>query len=436
MTKPLNIGLIGFGNIGAGVVRTLAEQSDLINSRLPRPLVLKTLCDKDTTTRRDAPYDHDKLAGDAAAVLGDPEIDVVVELVGGLEPALTFVRTALERGKHVVTANKHLLAFHGAELMALAESKGVGLLFEAAVAGGIPIIRALQQGLTANRIDSVQGILNGTCNYILTRMSREEGVSFKKVLGDAQKKGYAEPDPTYDIEGYDTAHKTAILASLAFGMDIRFEDIYVEGITAIRPVDIVYAAKLGYAIKLLGIAKRDETNGSVEVRVHPTLVPLSSPLGHVNGVFNSVLVDGTPVGKTMYYGRGAGAGPTASAVISDLMALAADTGGFNAGRDARLRIKVGEKKLKPMDELMMHYYVRLTMADKPGAMATIGRALADQEISIESMIQQGGEEGEAQPATISIVTHRCNEARLQAALKIIEKNAMSMAKAFVLRVEE
>ncbi|MCL5270134.1 MAG: homoserine dehydrogenase, partial [bacterium] len=246
MTKPLTVGIIGFGNIGAGVVRTLAERAATIASRLPRPIVVKTLADKDTTTPRQAPYDPAQLKGDAVAVLDDPEIDVVVELVGGLEPARTFVQRALRAGKHVVTANKALLAVHGPELLALAEEKGVGLLFEAAVGGGIPIIRALQQGLSANALTEICGILNGTCNYILTQMS-ERRLSFAEALAEAQFNGYAEPDPTYDIEGYDTAHKLAILASLAFGMDIRFEDVYVEGITHIQPVDIQYAAELGFA---------------------------------------------------------------------------------------------------------------------------------------------------------------------------------------------
>jgi homoserine dehydrogenase len=436
MNKPLVIGLIGFGNIGAGVVRTLAENNDLYRRRLGRDLVLKRICDKDTATPRNAPYTADQICDDAGVIFQDPEIDVVVELVGGLEPARAFIQSALTAGKHVVTANKHLLAHHGAELFALAEQNKVGLLYEAAVAGGIPIIRALQQGLTANTIDSVRGILNGTCNFILSQMSADEDLAFDQVLAEAQAAGYAEPDPTYDIEGYDTAHKTAILASLAFGMDIRFEDVYVEGITQIQPVDIQYARKLGYVIKLLGIARRDAVDGTVEVRVHPTLLPSDSPLGQVHGVFNSVLVDGQPVGTTMYYGRGAGPGPTASAVISDLMALAADGGGFNAGRDARLRIPIGEKSIRPMDQLVTNYYVRFTMADRPGAMATIGQALAAEGVSIESMIQQRSVEGEGKGATISIVTHQTNEARLQCAIAAIERNPMCADRTFVLRVEE
>jgi homoserine dehydrogenase len=435
MSKPLVIGLIGFGNIGSGVVRTLAERADLIHSRLPRPIVLKTIADKDTTTRRNAPYRPEHLVGDAMAVINDPDIEAVIELVGGEEPARTFVERALRAGKHVVTANKALLAVHGPELMALAEKQGVGLLFEASVGGGIPIIRSLQQGLCANELTSIQGILNGTCNYILTNMS-ERGLPFAQVLEEAKAKGYAEPDPTYDIEGYDTAHKIAILASLAFGMDIRFKDVFAQGITQVEPVDIQYAREMGYVIKLLGIAKREAIGAPVEVRVHPTLIPTDSPLGKVNGVFNGILVDGRPIGMTLYYGRGAGADATSSAVISDLMALAADEGGFSRWRDMRLRVRPGDKLIRPMEELKTHYYIRFTMADRPGAMATLGRALADQNVSIRSMIQHPSTESGDVPATISIVTHLASEKAVQAAIERIERHAMSVAKAFVLRVEE
>lgn len=435
MSEPLILGLIGFGNIGAGLLRTLDAKAALLGARLPRPLVLKTIADIDTTTRRDAPYRPEQLQGDASAVLDDPEIQVVIELVGGLEPARTFVEKALRAGKHVVTANKAMLAVHGPELMAIAREQGVGLLFEAAVAGGIPIIRTLQQGLAANELTCIEGILNGTCNYILTRMSEEE-LSFEQALAEAKEKGYAEPDPTYDIEGLDTAHKIAILASLAFGMDIRFEDVYVEGITHIQPVDIRYAKELGYAIKLLGIARREDVESPAVVRVHPTLVLLDSPLGGVQGVFNSVLVHGRPIGPTMYYGQGAGPDATSSALVSDLMALADDVDGFNRWRDGRLNISVGHKNLGSMAELQTHYYIRFTMSDRPGAMATIGRALADQNVSIESMIQHRGSEETGVKATVSIVTHRAREASVQAAIEQIEAHEMSAGKTFVLRVEE
>ncbi len=435
MGKSLTVGLIGFGNIGAGVIRTLDANRALIGGRLPRPIRVKTIADKDTTTRREAPYTPEQLTGDVERIFGDPEIDVVIELVGGIEPARTFVERALAAGKHVVTANKALLALHGPELLALARRQGVGLLFEAAVGGGIPIIRVLEQGLSANCLTAVMGIVNGTCNYILTRMAADN-LTFEAALGEAQQLGYAEPDPTYDIEGYDTAHKTAILSSLAFGMDIRFDNVYVEGITRIQPTDIRYARELGYAIKLLGIAKRPAADGGVEVRVHPTLVPLDSPLAQVDGVFNAVRVDGTPIGRTFYIGRGAGADATSSAVISDLMALAADEAGFNPWRDARLPVEVGQRQLKPMSELRTHYYIRFTVADRPGAMATIGRALAEEEVSIESMIQHRHPEGSAFPATISIVTHEAREAAVQQAIARIEGDPISADRAFILRVEE
>ncbi len=434
MSKPFNVGIIGFGNIGSGVVRTLAEQAETLNRRLPRPLVLKSLADKDTTTKRDAPYQPEQLVGDAAAVIDDPEIDAIVELVGGIEPARTFVEKSLQAGKHVVTANKALLAAHGPELMAVAADNGVGLLYEAAVGGGIPIIRALQQGLPANTLTSIEGILNGTCNYILTQMS-ERDLSFEEALAEAGEKGYAEPDPTYDIEGYDTGHKIAILASLMSGMDVRFDNVHVEGITRVHRVDIRFARELGYAIKLLGIAKVD-ADRALEVRVHPTLVPLKSPLGKVDGVYNAVLVEGTPIGSTVYFGEGAGASATSSAVVSDLMALAADEGGFNRWRDDRLRVTVGERNLKPMADLETHYYVRFTMADRPGSMATIGSALADQGVSIESMIQHRVNDDMSQPAHVSIVTHKAREADIQSAIKVVEGKENSCAPAFLLRVEE
>ncbi|OPZ06863.1 MAG: Homoserine dehydrogenase [candidate division BRC1 bacterium ADurb.BinA292] len=434
MIKPLVTGLIGFGNIGSGVLRAMAERAEELKARLPRPIVLKSIADKDTTTRRDAPYHKDQLHGDAAVVLEDPEIEAVMELIGGVEPARTFVERALRAGKHVVTANKALLATHGPELLALAAENGVGLLYEGAVGGGIPIIRTLQQGLSANRLTAVRGILNGTCNYILTRMA-EAGLPFDQALTEAQEFGYAEPDPTYDIEGYDTAHKIAILASLAFGMDIRFDDVFVHGITDIHPVDIKHARELGYAIKLLGIAQRHASDGSVIVRVHPTLVPLASPLGMVGGVFNSILVEGTPIGPTVYYGRGAGPEATSSAILSDLMALASDTHGFNAARDARLTVRVGERTLRPIDQLRTNYYIRFSMVDRPGAMAEIGRALAEHNVSIESMIQHRVELAQGM-ATITIVTHEALEKDVQGAIAAVEASEKSAGKAFVLRVEE
>lgn len=439
MTDALKIGLIGFGNIGMGVLRALQENEDIISARSPRPLRVVAIADLDTTTRRDAPYDPSSLVSDAGLLINSPDIEVIIELVGGIEPARTFVEKALMSGKSVVTANKALMAKHGPELLAVAQSQGVGLLFEAAVGGGIPIIRALQQGLCGNSIHSIVGIINGTSNYILTQME-ERGIGFKTALREAQKAGYAEADPTFDIEGNDTQHKIAILASLAFGMDIRGEDVWVEGIRHIQAVDIRYARELGYAIKLLGIAKQEIPGGAAEVRVHPTLIPGSSQLAAVRGVYNGILVDGRPIGPTMYYGQGAGPSATSSAILSDLMALAADGDRFNTHRDARLRIPIGQKKIRPRDELETNYYLRFQMQDRVGAMATLSRLLADNGISIESMIQHRPEaEGEEEPgtgATVTIVTHTAVEKRVRGCLKQIAQEQVSLAPPFVLRVEE
>jgi len=439
MTAPLQFGLVGFGNIGTGLVRTLAEQADRIARRVARPIVLRRIADVDTRPRPGVPYDASILVADAALLTDDPEIEAIVELIGGVEPARSIVERALQAGKHVVTANKALLALHGPELLALAAERGVGLLYEAAVGGGIPIIRALQQGLCANAIVSIQGIINGTCNYILTQME-ERGLPFELALAEAQARGYAEPDPTFDIQGIDTAHKIAILASLAFGMDIRYPDVWVEGITAIQPIDIRYAREMGYAIKLLGIARQPEPDGPAEVRVHPTLIPQDSQLASVRGVYNGILVHGEPIGPTFYYGQGAGAKATSSAVLSDLMALAADARGFHPSSEARLRIPIGRKNLRPRESLETHYYLRFTVVDRPGTMAKLTAALGDRHISIESIIQHkpGGEDAPGLPgaATVTIVTHRAAEKNVRACLAALMASEICLAEPFVLRVEE
>ncbi len=434
MSGTMNIGLIGLGNIGCGVLRTLAANDSLITSRSSRPLKITRIADLDTKTKRDAPYDPAILTSKTDELFSDPSLEVVIELIGGIEPARTFVEKALKAGKHVVTANKALLATHGAELLDLAKQKGVGLLFEASVGGGIPIIRALQQGLCANEITAVRGIINGTANYILTQMEERE-IPFAKALEEAQKAGYAEPDPTYDIEGHDTAHKISVLASLAFGMDIRFADVWVEGIKAIQPKDIEYSRELGYAIKLLGIAKRYE-DGTAEVRVHPTLIPRSSQLAAVNGVFNAIQVSGKPIGDTLYYGRGAGADATSSAIISDLMALAADGKQFSASRDSRLSIPIGQKKIRSRDDLVMNYYLRFTVADRPGVIARLSQSLAENQISIESMIQHKADSPKAGNATVTIVTHSTLEKHMRAFLDRAAAMDANAAPPFVLRVEE
>jgi homoserine dehydrogenase len=431
--KAINIGLIGFGNIGTGVVSALHENASLLQSRVGAPLRITRIADVDTVRRREVPYDPSTLTNQAQLLLEDPDIQIIVELVGGLEPARTFVETALRNGKHVVTANKAMLATFGAELWALAAKNNVALLFEASVGGGIPIIRALQLGLSANRIRSVYGIVNGTCNYILTHMSRDRK-AFETVLAEAQAHGFAEPDPTYDIEGYDTAHKTAVLASLAFQQDVRFTDVFVEGITRIRSVDIEYAAELGYTIKLLGIAKSGRDDGMVEVRVHPTLLPKDALLAHVNDVFNAIMVEGDLVGKTMFYGRGAGPNPTASAVLSDVASIAASIVNGSIPSEHRLAVPVGEKNLMPISQLETSYYVRMTASDQPGVMARLSGALGGHNVSIKSMIQKGREEGGT--AEVIIVTHKAAEKNLQDALMEIATMDIIHDQPFVLRVEE
>lgn len=434
-TTKINIGLIGFGNIGTGLVNALNQNDQVMADRLGVRLHLAGIADADIKRKRDAKYDPAILTSDANTLINDPDIHVIVELVGGLEPARTFVEKALKNRKHVVTANKALLATFGGELWQLARENKVSLLYEASVGGGIPIIRALQSGLAANNVEKIYGILNGTCNYILTHME-QDGRAFETVLAEAQAHGFAEPDPTYDVEGYDTAHKTAILASLAFQQDVRFADVFVEGISRLKPVDLENARKLGYRIKLLGIARRDKKDGRIEARVHPTLLPVKSQLASVSDVFNGILVEGDLVGQTMFYGRGAGQLPTSSAILSDIMSIAtAICQGNLPVTDDRLRVTVGEKYLKPVAELETSYYLRVSVIDRPGAMATISNVLASHDISINSMLQTG-ERREGQAADVVIVTHRALEAEIQAALKEISQTDVAKDQPFVLRVEE
>lgn len=432
VAKPINVGLIGFGNIGTGVVNALNRNAKTIEERVGAPVRITRIADVDTKRKRDAEYDPAIVTGDANALIQDPEISVIIELVGGLEPARTFVEKALRAGKSVVTANKAMLATFGAELWSIAEENKVALLFEASVGGGIPIIRALELGLSANRIRSIYGIVNGTCNYILTHMAAEHR-DFSGVLAEAQAHGFAEPDPTFDVEGYDTAHKVAVLASLAFQQDIRFADVFVEGISRLEQVDLEYAAELGYAVKLLGIARAGD-DGRVEVRVHPTLVPKSSLLANVSGVFNGIMVEGDLVGQTMFYGRGAGPFPTASAVISDLMSIATDLVNGRESKEHRLKVPAGRKNLKPIEELETSYYLRVTIADQPGVMARLSGILGAHGISIGSMIQKS--QHPAQKAVLTIVTHKTLEKNVQAALAEIAGLDVTFEKPFLLRVED
>ena len=408
---PLNVGVAGLGTVGAGVLKLLHENAGLVSARAGRPIQVTAISARDRTRDRGT-----SLAGlrwfDDPVALATDGVDVVVELIGGSDgPARRLVEAALDAGKPVVTANKALLAVHGASLAARAEQAGVPLAFEAAVAGGIPVIKALREGLAANRIDRVTGILNGTCNYILTTM-RETGREFAEILADAQRLGYAEADPSFDVDGIDAAHKLAILAALAFNRPVDFPAVHVEGIRHVSAVDIAFASELGYRIKLLGIARR--TAGGIETRVHPCMVPLSAPIARVDGVFNAVEAEGDFVGRVMLEGRGAGPGPTASAVVADLIDLARNraTPVWGAA-DAAL----SNLPAIPMSAHVGCYYLRLMVTDRPGVIADVTAALRDAGVSLESMLQRGRAPGESVP--VVLVTHETNEAAMRTALKAI-----------------
>jgi len=372
---------------------------------------------------------------DAFAVVADPEVDIVIELIGGYGVAKELVLKAIANGKHVVTANKALLATHGNEIFKAAQDKGVMVAFEAAVAGGIPIIKAVREGLTANRIEWIAGIINGTTNFILSEM-RDKGLPFDVVLKEAQRLGYAEADPTFDIEGVDAAHKITILASLAFGIPMQFDKAYIEGISKLDAIDIKYAEQLGYRIKLLGITKR--TPEGVELRVHPTLIPSKRLIANVEGAMNAVLVQGDAVGATLYYGKGAGAEPTASAVIADLVDVTRMATADPLNRVPHLAFQpnaMADLKILPMDEVQTSYYLRLRVQDKPGVLADITRILADEQISIDAVIQKEPEEGEEQTDLI-MLTHLTREKRINAAIVKIEALGVVAGKVTKLRLEE
>jgi homoserine dehydrogenase len=407
--SPLRVGLAGLGTVGGGVLDMLHRNTALVAARAGRAVVVTAVSARDRA--RDRGFSVAGLAwhDDPMALATDPSVDVVVEVMGGSEgPARLLVEGALAAGKPVVTANKALLAIHGAALAALAERTGTSLAFEAAVAGGIPVIKALREGLAGNRISRVAGILNGTCNYILTVM-REQGRDFADVLADAQRLGYAEADPAFDVDGIDAAHKLAILAALAFGRPVAFDDVHVEGIRAVSALDIAFAREMGYRIKLLGIARHSDDG--IAARVHPCLVPDTAPLARVDGVFNAVVAEGDFVGRVMLEGRGAGAGPTASAVVADLIDIARDrlTPVWGAGQALLSRAPS-----VPMDCHAGAYYLRLMVEDRPGVIADVTAVLRDAGVSLSSMLQRGRSAGEAVP--VVLVTHDTTEAAMRAAL--------------------
>ena len=429
--KELGVGIIRFGTVGAGVAQCLLENGDVIARRDGVKLVLKRVADLDITTDRGVKIPDGVLTTNAMEAI--EECDIIVELIGGTTIAKTFILEALKRGKPVVTANKALLAKYGEELFAEAEKTGADIYYEASVGGGIPIIKSLREGFSGNRINRIYGILNGTCNYILTRMERT-GEDFDVVLKDAQKLGYAEANPSLDIDGFDTAHKTAILASLAYGKWFGMDPVYVEGITNISMDDIRCAASLGYKAKLLAIIKQNTDNGKLEIRVHPTLIPINSMLASVNDVFNAVRVDGDYVGNTLFYGRGAGRQATASAVVGDIVDVA-----LNLVDGIKQRVPSYNKanlftELVPMDEIETRCYLRFTVADKPGVLAKITNILASADISISSLIQN--ETKDEDFATLVIVTHKAKESAIKDAIAAIEKLEDVTSNIKMIRIED
>jgi homoserine dehydrogenase len=428
MTKPLSVGVAGLGTVGGGVLRLLRDNSDIVAAHAGRPITVTAVSARDRGRDRGVKLEGLRWFDDPMGLSADRSVDVVVELIGGSdEPARPLVFAALRAGKSVVTANKALLARHGVALAQAAEEAGVSLAFEATVAGGIPVIKALREGLAANRIRRVAGILNGTCNFILTSM-RERGREFADVLAEAQKLGYAEADPSFDIDGVDTAHKLAILAALAFGRAVRFDDVYVEGIRQVSALDIAFARELGYRIKLLGIARR--TEAGIESRVHPCMVPENAPLARVDGVYNAVVAEGDFVGRVMLEGRGAGAGPTASAVVADLIDLAR---GRTVPVWGAAAASLSDAPAVPMSAYVGAYYMRLMVLDRPGVIADIAGALRDSGVSLESMLQHGRAPGEAVP--VVLVTHETQESQMRLAVDRIERLDSVLERPSVIRIE-
>jgi homoserine dehydrogenase len=433
--KPINVGLLGIGTVGGGTWDVLQRNADEIERRAGRGIRISRVADKDLARARKIVGSKAKITSDAFEVVRARDIDIVIELIGGTGIAKTLVLEAIRNGKQVVTANKALLATHGNEIFAAAQKKGVMVAFEASVAGGIPIIKALREGLAANRIEWIAGIINGTSNFILTEM-RDKGLPFAAVLKEAQKKGYAEADPTFDIEGVDAAHKLTILSALAFGIPMQFSKAYTEGIATLTQEDIRYAEELGYRIKLLGITKR--TGKGIELRVHPTLIPARRLIANVEGVMNAILVKGDAVGPTMYYGAGAGAMPTASAVVADLVdvtrLITADPG-QRVPHLAFQPDRLAKDPILPIGEVETSYYLRMRVKDRPGVLADVTRILADSRISIDAMVQKEPGEGESR-VDIVMLTHRAIEKNVNAAMAKIEKLPTVLGKVTRIRLEE
>lgn len=433
--KPINVGLLGLGTVGGGTLTVLRRNREEIARRAGREILVKMAAVRDMEKAQKFASSDIRITTNPFDVVDNPDIDIVVELIGGVSPAKELVLMAIEKGKHVVTANKALLALHGTEIFSAAQAKGVMVAFEAAVAGGIPIIKALREGLTANRIQWIAGIINGTSNFILTEM-RDKGAGFDEVLKEAQALGYAEADPTFDIEGIDAAHKLTIMSAIAFGIPMQFDKAYTEGVSKLTRADIQYAEQLGYRIKLLGITRRAEAG--VELRVHPTLIPARRLIANVEGVMNAILVKGDAVGATMYYGAGAGAEPTASAVVADLVDVTRMLTADPENRVPHLAFQpdaLSDLPILPMSEVRTAYYLRLRAFDRPGVLADITRILADLGISIDAMMQKEPGEGEEQ-VDIIMLTHQTLEKHINQALERIESLPSISGKVTRIRLEE
>ena len=433
--KPVKVGILGLGTVGSGTFNVLKRNQKEIRGRAGRGIEVVMVADRDVERARKIVDGDCEVVSDGNLVVNNPDVDIVVELIGGYDVAKDFVLKAIANGKHVVTANKALLALHGNEIFQAAQDKKVIVAFEAAVAGGIPIIKALREGLTANRIEWIAGIINGTTNFILSEM-REKGLNFDTALKEAQELGYAEADPTFDIEGYDAAHKVTIMSALAFGIPVQFNKAHVEGINKLNSIDIKYAEQLGYRIKLLGITKR-MPNG-IELRVHPTLIPAKKLIANVEGAMNAVLVNSDAVGATLYYGKGAGSEPTASAVIADLVDIARLESVNPEHRVPPLAFQPDAMKntpVLPMSEVTTSYYLRMQVKDQPGVLADITRILADLQISIDAFLQKEPMEGETL-VDIIILTHLTQEKNMNAAIEKVENLSTVMGKVTKIRLEE
>ena len=436
--KPIQVGLLGIGTVGGGTFNVLQRNQEEIQRRAGCGIRIAMVADLDTARARRIVGDSAQIVSDAREIIANPEIDIVIELIGGYGIAKALVMEAIAAGKHVVTANKALLAVHGTEIFAAARAKGVVVAFEAAVAGGIPIIKALREGLTANRIEWIAGIINGTTNFILSEM-RAKGLDFADVLKEAQRLGYAEADPTFDIEGIDAAHKVTIMSAIAFGTPVQFDKAYVEGITKLNPADIRYAEQLGYRIKLLGITKRRTGTGEgIELRVHPTLIPTKRLIANVEGAMNAVVVQGDAVGTTLHYGKGAGAEPTASAVIADLVDITRLHTADPDHRVPHLAFQHGalqDTRILSIDEVVTAFYLRLQVADQAGVLARITAILAESDISIDALLQRESAEGEAQTDVI-ILTHDTVEGRMNKAIAQMQALPTVLAPIVRIRKEE